>query len=478
MNMRDNHRIISMTSIIMLTMCFWASAQMPPQGPISIQSSILTFPNPKNGPEVYVEFPFAINRNQFSFVLYDSVGAIYEGSIFAEVLIYDTLGNHLDSASSYFGIKAKDPDDAQRTDIRLFDKVYMMLLPGIYTGELNIMDVASKREGSFLFERFQVPPIIADSLSLSDLELAYDIELIEDTVRASHLRLCKNGRNIIPNPMGLFSQSDTMLSIYAELYNLSYDSSNGDNFSLDYKVYQDNGALRLDLGETSIPKPGRTSIISSSLKIGDLGPGRYILKLTATDPKTGKTDASARQFIIIPASGFKPSTVTVSKSNPLDTASLTTKSNIVRYLMTAQELALFNNLNDSGKVRFVRQFFKDKDPTSATEANEYLEDAFRRYSYANEHFPSLPGLNDGWRSDRGRVLLQYGQWDERDEETSPAYGSPWERWYYHSIQGGVLFIFVDKEGLGNFKLVHSTANGEVFNSEWNQKVQDENLQTY
>lgn len=476
--MRDNHRIISTTFIFVLIICLCASAQLPPQGPISIQSSVLFYPNPKNGPEVYVEFPFAVNRNQFSFMPYDSVGTIYEGSIFAEVLIYDTLGNHLDSASTYFGVKAKDSNDAQRKDIRLFDKVYMMLPPGIYTGKLNILDVASKREGSFLFERFRVPSINSDTLFLSSLELAYDIKIIEDTIRASHLRLCKNGRDIIPNPMGLFSQSDTMLSIYAELYNLSYDSNTVNNFSVDYKIYQEDGALRLDFGETSIPKPGRTSIISSSLKISDLGPGRYTLKLMATDPKAGETASSARQFIIIPESGFQPSIAVTSKSNPLDTISLTTKSNIVRYLMTAKELALFNNLNDSGKVRFIQQFFKDKDPTPATETNEYLEDAFRRYNYANENFSSLPGLNDGWRSDRGRVLLQYGQWDERDEETSPAYGSPWERWYYRSIQGGVLFIFVDKEGFGNFKLVHSTANGEIFNSEWNQRVKDENLQTY
>jgi len=74
--------------------------------------------------------------------------------------------------------------------------------------------------------------------------------------------------------------------------------------------------------------------------------------------------------------------------------------------------------------------------------------------------------------------MQYGQWDERDEQTSPAYENPWERWYYRAIQGGVLFIFEDKTGYGDFRLVHSTANGEIFDSEWDQRVKDQNLQTY
>ncbi len=469
---------VSIVLFLIFLICLGLSAQTPAQGTISVQAGILTFPNPKNGPEVYVEFPFVVNRNQFSFRSSDSANSFYEGSVYAEVIIYDTLDNHVDSASTFFGMRVKDPRDTLKSDIRLFDKLYVMLPAGSYKGRLNVVDVASKREGSFLFDRISIPAIVYDTLSLSSLELAYDIKVIEDSIVASRSRLCKNGRDVIPNPMGIFAQKDTMLCVYAELYNLSFDSSSPGEFSVDYKLYEDNGALRLDYGGMLVPKPGRTSIITSSLKIGNIGSGRYILTMIASDPATGKTATVSRRFIIIPPSGYRPSAPLVSRENPLDTASLATMSNIVRYLTTPQELALFNNLNDSGKTRFIQQFFRDKDPTPGTEANEYRDDAFRRYNYANENFSTLPGLNDGWKTDRGRVLMQYGQWDERDEETSPSYEKPWERWYFRAIQGGVLFIFVDREGFGDYKLVHSTANGEIFNSEWNQRVKDENLQTY
>lgn len=164
--------------------------------------------------------------------------------------------------------------------------------------------------------------------------------------------------------------------------------------------------------------------------------------------------------------------------SPLDTASLEMKSNLVRYLFSAQELAVFNGLNDSGKVRYINQYFKDKDPTPGTEQNEYLDDALRRFNYANQNFSLRPEGLDGWRTDRGRVLMQYGQWDDREEIVAPAYSHPWERWYYHSIRGGALFIFEDATGYGDYKLVHSTAPGELFDSDWDAKVKEQNLEIY
>ena len=74
--------------------------------------------------------------------------------------------------------------------------------------------------------------------------------------------------------------------------------------------------------------------------------------------------------------------------------------------------------------------------------------------------------------------MQYGQWDDRDEITAPSYGRPWERWYYRAIQGGVLFIFVDINGYGEYRLVHSTAKGEIFDSNWDSRVKEENLEIY
>ena len=41
-----------------------------------------------------------------------------------------------------------------------------------------------------------------------------------------------------------------------------------------------------------------------------------------------------------------------------------------------------------------------------------------------------------------------------------------EIWHYHSLQGGVQFVFVDKQELGDMELVHSTARGELYDDNW------------
>jgi hypothetical protein len=44
--------------------------------------------------------------------------------------------------------------------------------------------------------------------------------------------------------------------------------------------------------------------------------------------------------------------------------------------------------------------------------------------------------------------------------------NPYEIWHYNSLQGGVIFVFVDREGMGNATLVHSTYRDELRDDDW------------
>ncbi len=453
-------------------------AQTAQNGPLSIQAGIYLFGSPDTGPDIYVEFPFSASRNQFTFQPYDSASPDLRAALFAEVVMTDTLGFAVDSVSTYFYSKAIDTFDAQRDNIRLFNKLSMMLPSGVYKGKLTVIDVSSKREGAFLYDRVEIPPVNYERLTLSSLELASRIETVADSTGRYNSRLVKNGYEIIPNPMGIYSEDDSVVYVYAELYNLDYDSLSEQTFKVSYRAYRSDGSLIQDFGEIVKEKPGESSVIANALSINNWPAGRYLLNLTATDPSNNAVASANSRFMIFPRSGVLPEAVKYTLKSPLDTASLETKSNLVRYLFTPQELAVFNGLNDTGKVRYINQFFKDKDPTPGTEQNDYLDEALRRFNYANQNFSLRPEKRDGWRTDRGRVLMQYGQWDDREEIVAPAYSNPWERWYYRSVGGGSLFIFEDATGYGDFRLVHSTAPGEIFDKDWNAKVKDENLEIY
>lgn len=471
-------RWIALIFALIISFAAGAKCQTAVSDRISIQAGISIYGDPGTGPNVYVEFPFSVNRNQFLFLSTDTADTQVRAAIYAEVVISDTLGNNQDSVSTYFYSRAVDSATAAAGNIKLFNKLTLMIPPGVYKANLRVIDVSSKREGSFLYDRIVIPPVVADRLALSGLELAFSIKAAGDENTQANPRMIKNGWEIIPSPLGVFSQEDTAIYVYAELYNLPFDSTKKSQFKLNYKAFRSDGTLQMDYGDMLEDKPGGSAVIANILKIAGWEPGKYDLKLSATDLESGSVAEAAKRFIVFPKSGVLPGMVTYSQKSSLDTAGAATMSNILHFLLSAQELAIFNSLTDSGKVRYANQFLKDKDPTPGTMVNEYWESAFRRYQYANEHFSSLPEFNDGWRMDRGRVLMQYGDWDERDEIAAPAYERPWERWYYRSIQGGVLFIFEDNSGYGDYKLVHSTAKGEIYNSSWETKIKNLNLEIY
>jgi GWxTD domain-containing protein len=138
----------------------------------------------------------------------------------------------------------------------------------------------------------------------------------------------------------------------------------------------------------------------------------------------------------------------------------------VGYIITDEERAAFQKLNnDEEREQFVEAFWLRRDPTPDTDENEFKEEHYRRFAYANEHFSSgIPG----WRSDRGRVYIVHGPPDEREEHASGgAYTRPteegggttstfpFEEWRYRHIDGvgdNVKIEFVDTTMSGEFRL--------------------------
>ncbi|UCD16762.1 MAG: GWxTD domain-containing protein [Candidatus Zixiibacteriota bacterium] len=462
------------TSIIVLLgiLCFGSLADAGDR--LTIQAGISVFNNPADGPRTYVEFPFSLDRNQFTFVATDSIGLRVRASIFAEIVISDTLGFPVDSANTYFYTGAESMERADDDNIKIFNKLKMMLKPGIYSATLTVIDVVSKSEGSFLYNRLEITPPVSDRLALSTLELAYNIRIVPDFDRANLPHLVKNGREVIPNPMAIYSVDDTAMFVYAELYNLSYrDGGEQDRFSVAYRARRLDGSLDYSFGETVKQMPDSSAVICNELSIAGWQPGRYELDLVATDLKSGTAVTGTARFVIFPGAGPLPGLVTYTMKGPLDTAGLQTRRQLIRFLVDPEELVLFNALTDSGQARYIDQFFDDRDPTPGTAENEFLNDAVARYIFAIQQFSTLPEIHDGWRTDRGRILMQYGQWDTREEVPAPNYGRQYEVWFYNNLQGGAHFVFLDVGGYGDFKLVHSNASGEVYDPEWEFKLKEQ-----
>ena len=88
--------------------------------------------------------------------------------------------------------------------------------------------------------------------------------------------------------------------------------------------------------------------------------------------------------------------------------------------------------------------------------------------HANQQYKG--NFREGWRTDRGRVLLIYGRPDEIERFPFSNQNRSYEVWHFYQVQGGVDFIFVDKREMGDYELVHSTARGELYDPEWTRWI--------
>jgi GWxTD domain-containing protein len=138
----------------------------------------------------------------------------------------------------------------------------------------------------------------------------------------------------------------------------------------------------------------------------------------------------------------------------------------VAYIITDEERAAFKALRtDEEREQFIEQFWLRRDPSPDTIENEARDDHYSLIAKANERYASgIPG----WKTDRGRILITWGE--PTEIESHPAGGQyqrpfeegggststfPFEIWRYRYLEGignEVKFEFVDPTMSGEYRI--------------------------
>jgi GWxTD domain-containing protein len=141
----------------------------------------------------------------------------------------------------------------------------------------------------------------------------------------------------------------------------------------------------------------------------------------------------------------------------------------VIYIISEDEKKVFKQLQtEEEKENFIEQFWLRRNPDPRNSQNEFKEEHYRRIAYANERYASgIPG----WKTDRGRIYVMYGQ--PAEIESHPSGGTynreiyegggttstfPFERWRYRHIDGvgdDIEIEFVDKSMSGEYRIAMS-----------------------
>ncbi len=161
----------------------------------------------------------------------------------------------------------------------------------------------------------------------------------------------------------------------------------------------------------------------------------------------------------------------------------------VAYIISDEEKEIFLQLSsEEERQRFIEAFWLRRDPNQLTPVNEFKEEHYRRIAFANERFSAGKA---GWKTDRGRIYIAFGQPDEiesnptgttlsdhrggvaRAMESGPDRGVlprevvtfPFEIWRYRYIEGigsNVRIEFVDRTGSGLYHLARDAEDKNVF----------------
>lgn len=125
----------------------------------------------------------------------------------------------------------------------------------------------------------------------------------------------------------------------------------------------------------------------------------------------------------------------------------------------------FNVASGARRVELVRQFWESRDDDELHRRGARLAEHYRRIDYVRRNYRLVSerrryGIEERYRSgqseydDRGIIYLRHGAPDERARYSAPGI-EPNESWLYRRESGDLIFHFVAREDVQDFRLVES-----------------------
>ncbi len=388
-------------------------------------------------------------------------------SLYAQFRTELTITQNGDSVyQTYHLYKSLAKDTSELKLFSQFNDIFKTALkPGTYQARLKLEDMLAKRSGEYQLTVYV--PQVGKDLCFSSIQLCSNIKKAQEPQGL----FVKNGMNVMPNAQSKFDALHPMLYFYVEVYNLK----DLDGYSIQYNI------LSLE-GDTvkSGPVRKRKVINNNQVEIDGfntmaLPAGIYNLTVNVkgNDGKSStqiKKRFSVTKFRKRQAIGHDESLPEMDQVFiSMTEKELRDEYQKARYYATADDDRLYKQLEKPDELRiFLTKLWREIDKRQNTVPGQSRIQFLQRVEEADARFTR--GSRPGWKTDFGRVLIIYGKPDEVDRYDSNSSGKPYQIWKYNQIQGGVIFVFVDRNGFGRYELVHSTHRKELQNPYWENEI--------
>jgi GWxTD domain-containing protein len=286
----------------------------------------------------------------------------------------------------------------------------------------------------------------------------------------------KNSVEVLPAPTIVFGVNKPVVFFYSEIYNLNKIVQNH-NLKFLQILYNNKGQL-LSRKIKTFPSGLHSKVEMGSVVINKYPTDTYTLVLSVIDSVGNYGVSSSKKFFI-----YNPDVLaakdTTSKGNSASISSefgamseeelddIWAKS---KYKALPQEIKSFAKIKGvDSKRQFLYEFWKSRDKDISTPQNETFREYLIRIDESNKRFGSLG--RTGWKTDRGRVYIIYGEPSEIERFPNQMDKKPYEIWHYNDIEGGIIFVFADLAGFSDYMLIHSTMRGELKDDNWQDRIQ-------
>lgn len=298
-----------------------------------------------------------------------------------------------------------------------------------------------------------------------------DIALITSVAKKADGPMVRNGVYMEPFPFSIVNESQQIMHFYAEFYHknaglLAYGIYTGvqpsDSSEMVYVRYK------------KIPAED-VSVLFFNFDLNKLPTGDYHLKVALIDESKKVIVDRHASFI---NENF-PADIALKRDynkefgnsfvGALDSATVIYGLKALAPLLSNQRASALTLALKEGSLNvqkyFLYNFYKQEYPAAPQQA---YESYMKVVEAVNNKFYNTVG--DGFKSDRGYIYLKYGQPNKvitvNDELSMP----PYEIWYYDFIaktnQNNVRFLFFSPNLDNEYRLLHSTCQGERQNQNW------------
>jgi GWxTD domain-containing protein len=247
------------------------------------------------------------------------------------------------------------------------------------------------------------------------------------------------------------------------------------------RIYNSENEAIENLGSAFRTKIKRfdASVEAGMINIANLPSGKYRLIYGIAD--SAETVLASREktfFVYNPSAAGEQSVnaaalpkIAAGPLHDLDEKALDEEFARMFFLTTPNDRKFYKNLaNVQAKREYIASLWQANCPDEIQSGLAYRQLYLLRAEDTEKRFrsPSRPG----WKTDRGRVFILYGAPSHIDRTPSSTTTLPYETWTFDNLkgQGGVVFIFADRLGFGNYEQVHSTLQGELQDPNWQQLI--------